>query len=417
MQQQTEKGTYQSVTETLENANRYSGMGQQHFDIIKNPTRRMSLSFPVTMDDGNIKIFQGYRVVHSNLAGPAKGGVRYDAEVDHEEVDTLAILMTLKCAVAYLPYGGAKGGVICNPKRHSTGELERISRAYIRALGDSIGPKKDILAPDMGTNPQTMVWMLDEYAREHGGRVERGVVTGKPLLLGGSEGRTQATGRGVAVSALLAAKKLHMTSPQVAIQGFGNVGSYSALFLQKLGGCNIVAISDRSGCYFNPQGIDVRRAIDYKKEHRSLQGLPNTTKKRVDEMLDLPVDILIPAASSSWITQDNAQRIKAKLIVEGSNNPITEGADDMLYKKKIMVVPDIQANAGGVIVSYFEWVQNNQRDCWPLEKVNERLDRTITASFQKVFQVAEKHKITLRMAACVVALNRLKEVQRYMGKF
>jgi glutamate dehydrogenase/leucine dehydrogenase len=412
-------GLYQAVIDTLVKANQFSKINEQIFEIIKLPARQLTVSFPVTMDNGTINVFQGYRMMHSNLAGPSKGGIRYDLGVSAEEVNTLAILMTLKCAVANLPYGGAKGGIICNPKILSAGELERLTRAYIRALGDNIGPKKDIPAPDMGTGPQVMAWMVDEYARNHGDKTQHGVVTGKPLSLGGSEGRAQATGRGVALSALLAMKKLHMKPEKatIAVQGFGNVGANAALLLRELGGCKIMMISDRSGCYFSAKGIDVEKAITYKKEKKSLEGFPNITKYKQEDILDLQVDVLIPAASDSWITEDNAHRIKAKLIVEGANAPLTRAADDILRKKNIMVVPDIQANTGGVITSYFEWAQNNQGYYWSLEEVNQRLDAKMRAMLEEVFDTAEKHHTTLRIAAYIVALSRLEEIQKYKGNF
>lgn len=410
---------YQAVIDTLDQANQFSKINEQIFDMIKVPARQLMVSFPVTMDEGTTHVFQGYRTMHSNLAGPSKGGIRYDLEVSDDEVNTLAILMTLKCAVANLPYGGAKGGIICDPKALSEGELERLTRAYTRALGDNIGIQKDIPAPDMGTSPQVMAWIVDEYARNHGAKAQHGIVTGKPLSLGGSEGRTQATGRGVALSALLAMKKLQMEPKKmtVAVQGFGNVGSYAALLLQELGGCKVVAISDRSGCYVDSQGIDVEKAMRYKEDKKSLEGLPNVTQHKQEEMLDLQVDVIIPAASDGWITEDNAQRIKAKLIVEGANDPLTREADEVLRKKNVMIVPDIQANAGGVIVSYFEWAQNNQGYYWSLHEVNERLDTKMTAIFEKVFDTAKKHRTTLRIAAYIVALSRLEEIQKYKGKF
>ncbi|MEM7362178.1 MAG: Glu/Leu/Phe/Val dehydrogenase [Bacteroidota bacterium] len=410
---------YQEVIDTLKKANRFIKVDEQLFDLIQVPQSQLSVSFPVTMDDGKVKVFRGYRMRHSSLAGPSKGGIRFDLEVNEDEVNTLAILMTLKCAVAELPYGGAKGGVVCDPKVLSRGEFERLSRAYIRALGDHIGPKKDIPAPDMGTNAAVMAWMVDEYSRNHGGQAYPGIVTGKPLSLGGSKGREAATGRGVALSALLAMKKkgIQPEKATVAIQGFGNVASYAAKELIALGKCKVVAISDRTGAYYNPKGIDIPHAIAYKNEKKTLQGFPQVTKKDHKGLLSLSADVLIPAAGASWITQENAKQVAAKIIVEGANDPLTREADDILAQKKIMVVPDIQANGGGVIVSYFEWAQNNQGYYWSVEEVNERLDAKVTASFEKVFEVANKHHTTLRIAAYIVALERLEEIQRYKGGF
>ena len=414
-----QKGLYQAVIDTLDKANKFSQIQDDILDIIKVPSRQLMLSFPVTMDDGVTRIFKGYRTMHSNLAGPSKGGIRYDLHISDDEVDTLAILMTLKCAVAQLPYGGAKGGIICDPKALSQGELERLTRAYTRALGDNIGVHKDIPAPDMGTGPHVMAWIVDEYARNHGNQAQHGIVTGKPLSLGGSQGRAAATGRGVACSALFAMEKLEMKPEKttVAVQGFGNVGAYAASFLQTLGGCQVVAISDRSGAYLNPQGIDVAKAIQYKKEKKTLQGFPNATSHPQKDMVDLQVDVIVPAASDGWITEEYAQRIKAKLIVEGANDPLTREADEVLRKKNVMVVPDIQANAGGVIVSYFEWVQNNQGYYWSLDEVNQRLDAKMKAIFDHVFDTAQTHRTTLRIAAYIVALTRLDTIQQHKGKF
>lgn len=410
---------YQEVIDTLIKANNYSQIDPQVFNILQKPKQQLILSFPVTMDNGERRLFQGYRTIHSRLAGPSKGGIRFDVDVNLDEVNTLAILMTLKCAVAAIPYGGAKGGVICDPKNLSKGELERITRAYTRALGDNINPEKDIPAPDMGSNSQVMAWISDEYARNHGGKEQNGIVTGKPLSLGGSQGRTAATGRGVALSALLAMKKYHIDPKKstIALQGFGNVAAYTALLLQQLGNAKIIAISDRTGAYVNTNGIDIAQAMRYKKENKTLKGLPNATKHSNDELLSLPVEVLIPAASASVITAENAHQVKAKLIVEGANDPLTREADQILYKKNIIVVPDIQANTGGVIVSYFEWAQNKQGYYWTTEEVNERLDAKINLIFEEVFEIAKKHQTTLRIAAYIVALNRLEELQCYKGSF
>lgn len=416
----TEGSLYASVIKTLEEANRLATIDEQVFDQIKHPQRQLVVSFPVTMDDGKTKMFKGYRTMHTNLAGPAKGGVRYDLEVNQDEVNTLAILMTLKCAVAHLPYGGGKGGIICDPKTLSTGELERLTRAYVRALGDNIGSTKDIPAPDMGSNAQTIAWMVDEHARTKADHIDFGAFTGKPLVLGGSQGRREATGRSVAYTALLAMKKLGI-APQkatVAIQGFGNVGAYAGLLLEKLGQCKIVAISDRSGTYVNmDQGIDLSEAMKYKAQQRTLKGLPHTTHHAQDDMLSLDIDILIPAALAGWITEDNAAQVQAKIIVEGANDPLSRGADRIFQDKSIIVVPDIHANSGGVIVSYLEWVQNNQGYYWPIEEVNKRLDEQLEATFDRILRLAEEHKTTLRIAAYMIALQRLETIRQYRGKY
>ena len=415
----TEQSLYEEVLQTLEKANKYSKLDPQRLDILKHPTRQLSVAFPVTMDNGDIKVFQGYRMMHSNLAGPSKGGIRYDLEVSQDEVNTLAILMTLKCAVAGIPYGGAKGGVVCDPKSLSTDELERLTRAYIRALGNNIGIKKDIPAPDMGTGPHVMAWMVDEFSRLHQGENVNSIVTGKPLSLGGSEGRNQATGRGVALTALLALKKMDKKphTCTAAIQGFGNVGAHTALHLNEIGKCTITTISDRSGCYHNKHGFDIKAAIAYKKENKSLQGIPGATKLTCDQLLTQQVDLLIPAASSGWITEKNAHKVKATLIVEGANDPLTRQADTILQKNNTTVVPDIAANTGGVIVSYFEWAQNRQGFYWTEDEVNQRLDSKIETIFENIYTTAKKHQTNLRTAAYIVALNRLNEIMTYKGKF
>ncbi|MCP3660743.1 MAG: Glu/Leu/Phe/Val dehydrogenase [Bacteroidetes bacterium] len=414
-----ENNIYENIITRLKSILKKSETTEEFFEIIRNPKKQTIISFPVTMDNGKIKVFKGYRTIHSNILGPAKGGIRYDKKVEMNEVNALAILMSLKCAIANIPYGGGKGGIECNPKEMSEGELERLTRAFIRGLGENISPKSDILAPDMGTNSQTMAWMVDEYSKNHSNEENFGIVTGKPLILGGSKGREEATGRGVSISALLGLKLLKIPSQKanVAIQGFGNVGVNAALTLQEMGQCRIVAIADRSGSYYNENGIDIHNAIEYKKTNKSLSGMQNVKKISEREMLSLQVDVLIPAANEDFINDKNVSLIKAKLIVEGANNPISNEADEILTNKKIMVIPDIIANAGGVIVSYFEWVQNNQGYFWTLKDVNDRLESKINDAFNEVYELSTKHKISLRLAAFIVALNRLTEAQKYRGRF
>ena len=376
------------------------GLDEQVYNVLKSPSKQVSVSLPVTMDDGSIKVFEGHRVIHSNILGPSKGGVRYAMDVNIDEVKALAAWMTWKCAVVDIPYGGAKGGVNCNPKEMSPSELERLTRAYTQAMHDVFGPDKNIPAPDMGTGPDQMAWLMDEYSRARGTTVNA-VVTGKPIILGGSVGRIEATGRGVMVSTLAALTKMKINpfKATVAIQGFGNVGSWAAQLLKERG-CKVVAISDISGGYFNKDGIDVGKAITHKNENNGvLENFDGGDKISNDELLTLDVDVLIPAAMENTITEKNANKIKAKLIVEGANGPTSHEADPILEKKGVIAVPDILANAGGVIVSYFEWVQNRLGFKWTKNRVYRRSDSIIKQAFNNVFAISKKYNISLRTAA------------------
>ncbi len=394
------------------------GLDEATYNVLKAPARQIIVSLPVTMDNGKIHVFEGYRVIHNTFLGPAKGGIRYDLGVSLDEVKALAAWMTWKCAVVDLPYGGGKGGIICDPRSMSKGELERLTRAYTQSLADVFGPDKDIPAPDMGTGPQEMAWLMDEYSKAQGMTVQA-VVTGKPLVLGGSLGRVEATGRGVMVSAFAAMEKMQMipTKTSAAIQGFGNVGANAAKLLHERG-IVVKAVSDVSGAYWNDNGLDIPAMIEYTNTHnKSLEGYPNAEKITNEELLTAKVDLLVPAAKEDVITVDNAGKIQAKLIVEGANGPTNAKADAIINDKGIVVVPDILANAGGVTVSYFEWVQNRLGYKWTLDRVNRRSDRIMREAFDRVFAAHEKHNVSLRIGAYVVAIDKVAQTYKFRGLF
>lgn len=384
--------------------------------VLACPERTLEVSVPVRMDDGKVEVFTGYRSQHSTVCGPAKGGIRFHPDVSMDEVKTLAFWMTCKCAVLNLPYGGGKGGVIVDPRRLSKGELERLSRSYIERIFPVIGEYLDIPAPDVNTNPQIMGWMMDEYSKLRGCNVP-GVITGKPLTLGGSAGRGSATGLGVVICVRQAYKQLGLSlqAASVAVQGFGNVGSFSAKILHD-SQATIVALSNSKGGIYNKDGLNPYDVCKYMEETGTIIGYPGATTISNQELLELPVDILIPSAIEGQITKDNAARIKAKVIVEGANGPTTPDADDILQQQGTLVVPDILANAGGVTVSYFEWVQNLYRYYWTEEDVNRRLEQLMSEAFNKVFAAAQKHQTTMRIGAYVVVLNRLGETMKLRGR-
>ena len=394
------------------------GLEDEIYNVLKSPYKQVIVSLPVTMDNGSIKVFEGYRVVHSNILGPSKGGVRFDMGVNLDEVKALAAWMTWKCAVVDIPYGGAKGGITCNPREMSAGEIERLTRAYTQNMQEVFGPDKDIPAPDMGTGPREMAWMMDEYSRAQGMTVNA-VVTGKPIVLGGSLGREEATGRGVMISALAAMEKLKINpfNAKCAIQGFGNVGSWAAKLLEERG-VSIVAVSDISGAYYNENGINIVEAIAYRNANKGqLEGFEGAEKIPADELLLLDVDVLIPAAKEDVITFDNADKIKARLIVEGANGPTSARADAILEKNGVLAVPDILANAGGVTVSYFEWVQNRLGYKWTRERVNRRSDRIMKTSFNKVYDVSQEYNVSLRIAAYIVAIEKVSSTYKFRGGY
>lgn len=394
------------------------GLSDEVYNVLKAPTKQVIVSLPVTMDNGSIRVFEGYRVIHSNILGPSKGGVRFDKDVNLDEVKALAAWMTWKCAVVDIPYGGAKGGIACNPREMSAGEIERLTRSYTQAMSDVFGKDKDIPAPDMGTGPREMAWMMDQYSRGQGMTVNA-VVTGKPIVLGGSLGREEATGRGVMISAMSAMEKMKINPFQAtcAIQGFGNVGSWAAKLLQERG-VKVVAISDLSGAYYNENGIDIPLAIEYGNSNgRSLEGFEGAEPIAPEELLLLDVDVLVPAAVEDVITIQNADQIKAKLIVEGANGPTSAKADAILNEKGILAVPDILANAGGVTVSYFEWVQNRLGYKWTRERVSRRSDRIMKTAFDRVYKTSQKYDVSLRIAAYIVAIDKVAKTLEYRGGY
>lgn len=409
---------FESMMSRFQIAAEHLGLDQEVYDVLKTPAKQVIVSLPVTMDNGSIKVFEGYRVIHSTILGPSKGGVRYDMDVNIDEVKALAAWMTWKCAVVDIPYGGAKGGIKCNPREMSAGEVERLTRAFTQAMHDVFGKDRDIPAPDMGTGPREMAWMMDQYSRNQGMTVNS-VVTGKPLVLGGSLGRTEATGRGVMISALAAMEKqkINPFKATCAIQGFGNVGSWAAQLLEERG-VNIVAISDLSGAYYNKEGINIKKAMEYRDGNNgSLEGYGGAEKIDPEELLLLEVDVLVPAAIEDVITQKNADKIKAKMIVEGANGPTSAKADAILNEKGILAVPDILANAGGVTVSYFEWVQNRLGYGWTRERVSRRSDRIMKTAFDKVYATSEEYGVSMRIAAYIVAIDKVAKTYKYRGGF
>ncbi len=386
------------------------------YEYLSKPTRIHITSIPVTMDSGELKVFEGFRVIHNEVLGPSKGGIRFAPDVHLDEVKALAAWMTWKCAVVGVPFGGAKGGITCDPSQMSSGELERLTRRYTANLMDVFGPEKDIPAPDMNTNEQTMAWILDTYSM-HARRTETAVVTGKPILIGGSEGRREATGRGVMTTTLAAMERLGLRPGQstAAVQGFGNVGSVAAQLLSQQGS-TVVAVSDVSGGYYNAAGIDIDAAIAYSAAHgKSLAGFDGAEPISNEELLTLDVDVLAPCAKENQITAKNAGQIRAKIIAEGANGPTTAEADEMLSEHGVVVIPDILANAGGVTVSYFEWVQDRQGFFWSVDRVNRRLDRMMRDAFNKVFDASEKYDTNLRIAAYVLAIEKVAGALKLRG--
>ena len=383
------------------------GLDPGLYKVLREPVRETKVSIPIVMDDGRIEVFIGYRVLHNIARGPGKGGIRYDKNVTLDEVRALAAWMTWKCAVVNIPFGGAKGGVICDPATLSRGEIERITRRYTAELMDQFGPEKDVPAPDMGTNPQTMAWIMDTYSM-HARHTVTSVVTGKPLSLGGSRGRVEATGRGLMLICREAAplKGLTLASSRIAVQGFGNVGSIAARMCQEAG-AKIVGVSDINGGISNENGLDIPALTKHYERSRSFDGFPGATKITNAQLLELDCDVLIPAANEGQIRGRNAGNIRAKIILEGANGPTTQHADEVLNQKGVLVVPDILANAGGVTVSYFEWVQDRAGFFWREQEVNERLEDIMVQSFQDVAGMAEKYSVSFRIAAYMLGISRV----------
>ena len=383
--------------------------------ILRYPTREIIVHIPVQMDDGRIEVFTGFRVQHSIARGPAKGGIRYAPDVTLDEVRALASWMTWKCAVVNIPFGGAKGGVICDPKKLSMGELEKITRRYTAELIEFIGPEKDVPAPDMNTNEQIMAWMMDTYSM-HMRQTVTAVVTGKPINMGGSRGRREATGRGVMIVCNEALKKLGMniSDTRVIVQGFGNVGSNAAKLLFEAG-YKVIGVGEWDGGLYNPKGIDIHKLLEWRERNRSIVGFPGAEARATSELLVTDCDVLIPAAMENQITSQNAEQVRARILCEGANGPTTAAADDILSEKHVFVIPDILANAGGVTASYFEWVQDRQGYFWKESVVNEQLEHIMVSSFEDVVRYAETHNVNNRIAAYMLAIDRVQYTIRQRG--
>lgn len=410
------KSIFEMALEQFDRAAKIMNLEEDLAEVLRRPKRTLIVEFPVVMDDGKIKVFTGYRVQHNVARGPAKGGIRYHPNTNLDEVKALAFWMTWKTAVMNLPYGGGKGGVKVDPKKLSRGELERLSRRYFSEIQVIIGPHNDIPAPDVNTNPQVMAWYMDTYSMNVG-YTALGIVTGKPVDLGGSRGREEATGRGVKVCTELALKEKGMDprKASVAVQGFGNVGRFSALLIAKELGSTIVAVSDSRGGIYNPSGFDVEDLIRHKLENGTVVTYPKGDKITNEELLELDVDVLVPAALENAINESNVDKIRAKIIVEGANGPLAPEADEVLNKKGVFVVPDILANAGGVTVSYFEWVQDLQAFFWKTDQIREALEDMMKNAFSDIMKIKEKYNTDMRTAAYILAIARVADATRKRG--
>lgn len=393
------------------------GLDKGLASVLEQPERELHVSVPVVMDDGTIKVFKGYRIQHNTVRGPAKGGVRFDKAVNDNEVRALAAWMTWKCAVSDIPFGGGKGGVICDPYNLSKGEIERITRRYVTRIMDIIGPERDIPAPDVNTNPQIMAWFYDTYAM-HSHNWNAGIVTGKPVDMGGSLGRTQATGFGVYLCTREACKvtKKTIKGSKVIVQGFGNVGSYFAKYCQE-DGAKIIAIYDITGGIYNEKGFDIPKLMEYAAKTKGVKGFPGAKEISLDDFYAVDCDIFAPCALENVITSENAGKIKASIIVEGANGPTTPAADEILDKAKVLVIPDILCNAGGVIGSYFEWVQDRQGMFWEEQTVLDSIEKKLVKSFYDVYEITKQYKVSMRLAAYILAVKRVADVARMRGLY
>ncbi len=385
--------------------------------VLREPRRELTVHFPVKMDDGSVQVFTGYRVQHNLGRGPAKGGIRYHQDVTLDEVKALAMWMTWKCAVVGIPYGGGKGGVVVDPKKLSTKELEALTRRFTTEISVLIGPERDIPAPDVNTNAQVMAWMMDTYSM-HQGYTVPGVVTGKPISLGGSEGRNEATARGVVFTVVEAARHLDidLDKATVVVQGFGNAGSIAARLMREQGS-TILAVSDSTGGIHNPAGLDIDRVIAWKAEHGTVQGFPGATNVSNEELLEIECDVLIPAALENQITAANAANVKARIVAEAANGPTTPEADEILAGRGVFLIPDILCNAGGVTVSYFEWVQDLNRDHWSEDVVNAKLREIMVKAFSETYGMAKKEQVHMRTAAYLVAVKRVADATAMRGLY
>ncbi len=403
-----------STQEVVKEALSKLGYGQSMYELLKEPLRVLTVRIPVHMDDGNVKVFTGYRAQHNNAVGPTKGGIRFHPDVTEDEVKALSIWMSIKCGIANLPYGGGKGGVICDPREMSFREQEQVARGYVRAISQIVGSAKDIPAPDVMTNSQVMAWMMDEYSRIREFD-SPGFITGKPIVLGGSQGRDTSTARGVAICIREAAKKrgIELKGARVVVQGFGNAGSYLAKFMHD-SGAKVIAISDAYGALHDENGLDIDSLLERRDSFGTVTKLFKNTISN-QELLELPCDILVPAAIENQITKQNADRIAAQIVVEAANGPTTPEATRILSENGVLLVPDVLGNSGGVIVSYFEWVQNNQGYYWSEEEVETRLEELMVRSFETVYHTAEARRIDMRLAAYMVGLRRMAEAVELRG--
>ncbi len=408
---------FDAMLREFDGAARLLGLDPGIWKILTHPKRQIVVSCPVQMDNGEIEVFTGYRVQYNITLGPAKGGIRFHPAVSLDEVTALAAWMTWKCAVAHIPFGGGKGGVTCDPTRMSRRELEALTRRYVAEIVDAIGPEKDVPAPDVNTNDQTMAWVMDTYSM-HVGHTSTAVVTGKPVEMGGSLGRREATGRGVMIVTREAARHLglRIEGAKVAVQGFGNVGSVSADLLSKIG-AKIVAVSDWKGGVYNEHGLDIPKMIDYAQQHRTIDGFSGGEPLDNGALFGLDVDVLVPAALENQITMENAPSIKAKIVAEGANGPTTPDAHRHLHERGVFVIPDILANAGGVTTSYFEWVQDRHGYFWEEEEVNKRLESKMCEAFDDVLKTSVKYKTDMRTAAYIVAIHRVATVTKMRGMY
>jgi glutamate dehydrogenase (NAD(P)+) len=408
---------FAAMLQEFGNAARILTLDPGIWKILTHPKRQIAVSCPIQMDTGEIEVFTGYRVQYNITLGPGKGGIRYHPDVTLDEVTALAAWMTWKCAVAHIPFGGAKGGIICDPTRLSRRELEALTRRYVAEIVDAIGPEKDIPAPDVNTNEQIMAWIMDTYSM-HVGHTTTAVVTGKPLEIGGSLGRREATGRGVVIVTREAARHvgIDLLGAKVAVQGFGNVGSVSADLLTRVG-ASVIAVTDWKGGIYNDNGLDIKKLLEFAGEHKSVDGFPGGEPIANEQMFKLDVDVLIPAALENQITIDNASGIKAKIVIEGANGPTTPEAHAHLHRRGIFVVPDILANSGGVTASYFEWVQDRYGYFWTESEVNSRLESKLCEAFDAVLQTSLKYGVDMRTAAYIVAIHRVATVTRMRGMY
>jgi glutamate dehydrogenase (NAD(P)+) len=410
-----EENPFESMMQRFDEAARRLDLDPNIYKILRWPNREITLYIPVMMDDGNYQVFTGYRVQHNFARGPAKGGIRYSPDVTLDEVRALAAWMTWKCAVVNIPFGGGKGGVICDPREMSLTELERLTRRYTAELLDFIGPEKDVPAPDMNTNEQVMAWMMDTYSM-HARHTVTAVVTGKPIEIGGSRGRREATGRGLLFVCDEACKRFNLNIPgtRVVIQGAGNVGGTAALLMHKQG-YKVVGIADITGALYNPAGLDVAGVLAYLKENKTVEGYAEAEHLSNPDILEVDCEILMPAATENVITTNNADRLKCRILAEGANGPTTADADDIIAEKNIFVIPDILANAGGVTVSYFEWVQDRMGFFWNEQTVNTRLHEIMVSSFNDVVGFSEKFQVNTRLAAYMLAIDRVAYDTRLRG--